>query len=143
MGNEANIESSPERGEKDVWRPLLELAALHGGQGVAPFDEPGAEVVDVHMNRHEAEVLARYWFERKSGVEEGWEAYGQIRLKDTIEAACSGDRMAELLPHVSGPFLEELKAEAGRRDAERKATHRAYDLYCERDDRHDDPEVPA
>jgi hypothetical protein len=140
MSNEEIIESETGREEADPWRPMYYLAVANTGRGIEPFDEYGAELIDVQISRHEAEILCRYWFERKSWTEEEWRIYGQFNKQGMYEAFFASGRMGEFEPHVSGPFRAELKAEAERRDEEVRKARLAYIARCASDARGNDPE---
>ena len=102
--DEENIESETVREEGDPWRPMHDLAAVNAGRGIERFDETGAELIDVQINRHEVEVLSRYWFERRTWAEELQVVYDQISSKEVYEANYASSRLAELVSHVSEPF---------------------------------------
>ena len=44
-------------------RSMHDLAVAYSGRGVVWLDKTETELVDVHISRHEAEVLSRYWLE--------------------------------------------------------------------------------
>lgn len=96
------------------------------GGGIAGVNDPGAERVDVRITRYEAEVLFRHWFERKREVDEFCIIYQQSGSSDWRESAYSSYRLDAFEPHVSPPFLAEIRKEVERRDA---ATRAARDEY--------------
>ena len=138
--DEKIFESETVRERADGWRSMHDLAVVNSGRGVGLFDEIGAELIDVRISRHEAEVLSRYWFERKTWAEELWLVYDQVSTKEVYEANYASCRLDELVSHVSEPFRAELMAEAKRRDAAAREDHDAYIALCERDARVNDPE---
>jgi hypothetical protein len=118
---------------------MHDLAGVNAGRGIEQFDKTGAQLIDVRISRHEAEVLSRYWFERNSFVVDFRLAYGQTSLKEGMEADATSCRLTELEPHVTESFRAELRAEAERRDEEVRKAHDAYIAFLTRDAPTNDP----
>jgi hypothetical protein len=137
--DETMNESECVREEADPWRPMHDLAGVNGGRGIELFDETGAELIDVQISRHEAEVLSRYWFERMTWAEEEWRVYDQVSTKGVYEAGYASRRLDDLEPYVCGPFRAELKVEAERRDEEVRKAHDAYIDFLNRGAPTNDP----